>query len=101
MSEEQNHYEMQPMSDEHVEVDGVYRNEWGREEKLKRGETFPADPQMGTSEWQLVELDFENHHNGETDPRLVPKDDSLGNDAGGHERSHSPHKIRHRQASKK
>ncbi|QHT59213.1 transposase [Paenibacillus lycopersici] len=73
MSEQQGHFEMEPVSGEPVEVDGVYKNEWGREEKLNRGDVFPADPQLGTSEWELVQLDFDNHHDGMTDPRLVPK----------------------------
>lgn len=73
MSEEKKHYHMDPLSGEPVEVDGVYENDWGRQEKLERGDIFPADQQMGTGEWELVELDFKNHHDGKTDPRLVPK----------------------------
>jgi hypothetical protein len=74
MSEEKRHYEMEYMSGEQVEVEGVYKNEWGGEEKLRRGMTFPADPTLGTTEWELVELAFDNHHQGQTDPRLVPKE---------------------------
>nr|WP_219839155.1 transposase [Paenibacillus sp. R14(2021)] len=72
-SERNGHYEMEPVSGEQVEVDGTYKNDWGREEKLNRGDVFPADPQLGTTEWQLVQLDYDNHEFGETDPRLVPK----------------------------
>jgi hypothetical protein len=65
--------DMPPMSGEHIEVDGVYKNEWGRKMELERGRVFPADPQLGATEWELVELEFDNHHEGRTDPRLVPK----------------------------
>lgn len=68
---------MDPLSGEHVEVDGVYKNEWGREQEMKRGDVFPADPMLGTTEWQLAELSFDNHHEGETDPRLVPKKNDI------------------------
>jgi len=68
---------MEPISGERVEVDGVYKNEWGREEEMERGTVFPADPMLGTTEWKLVELSFDNHHEGETDPRLVPKSDEI------------------------
>ena len=81
MSEEKRHYEMEPMSGERVEVEGTYKNEWGGEEKLRRGQTFPADPMLGTTEWELVELDFDNHHEGRTDPRLVPKKDGSSKDS--------------------
>ncbi|GIO32286.1 MULTISPECIES: transposase [Paenibacillus] len=66
---------MLPISREEVEVDGVYTNEWGREEVLHRGDDFPSDPMLGTTEWQLSEFLFDNHHEGRTDPRLVPKED--------------------------
>ncbi|AJY74462.1 hypothetical protein [Paenibacillus beijingensis] len=89
MSEKQRHFEMEPMSGEHVDVDGVYKNEWGRETKLKRGDVFPADPQLGTTEWELAELDFNNHHQGHTDPRLVPHDDDDDPEA------HMQHPRRH------
>jgi len=75
MSEE--HQRMEPMSGERVEVDGTYENEWGREEELERGSIFPADPMLGTTEWELVAYDFDNHHEGRTDPRLVPKKDEI------------------------
>lgn len=29
---------------------------------------------MGTTEWQLSEFLFDNHHEGRTDERLVPKE---------------------------
>ncbi|WP_230190830.1 transposase [Paenibacillus sp. CECT 9249] len=66
---------MNPISKERVEVDGIYTNEWGREEHLHRGQTFPADVQLGVTEWELKEYMFDNHHEGQTDPRLVPKAD--------------------------
>lgn len=69
---------MLPISREEVEVDGVYTNEWGREENLKRGEDFPTDPIMGSTEWKLTEFDFENHHDGRTDERLIVKEKGHG-----------------------
>ena len=66
---------MHPMSRESVEVDGVYANEWGREEVLHRGQTFPSDPQLGATEWELKQFIYDNHHEGRTDERLVPKTD--------------------------
>jgi len=65
---------MDPMSGEKVEVDGIYENEAGQATKLKRGETFPSDLILGETEWKLTEFSFENHHDGRTDPRLVPKE---------------------------
>lgn len=70
MSEDKN---MLPFTGEKVEVDGVYENEWGGEEHLNRGDLFPSDPMLGHTEWKLTELNIENHHDGRTDPRLVPK----------------------------
>ncbi|MBB6674478.1 transposase [Cohnella nanjingensis] len=69
--------DMNPVSGEPVEVDGVYKNEWGREEELKRGDLFPADVMLGNTEWEWVEMSFDNHHEGETDPRLVPKEKDI------------------------
>lgn len=89
MSEPTNYREIEPISGEPVEVDGVYQNEWGREEKLWRGQVFPADPQWGTTGWKLVEYDFSNHHTGETDRRLTPKDDDDDPEA------HMQHPRRH------
>ncbi|NRF97290.1 transposase [Paenibacillus dendritiformis] len=71
--QEHNQYKMHPMSRDRVEVDGIYANEWGREEVLHRGQHFPSDPQLGASEWELKEFMFDNHHEGRTDPRLVQK----------------------------
>ncbi|MEF3304011.1 transposase [Paenibacillus sp. GYB003] len=48
------HDRMNPMSGEPVEIDGVYSNEWGREQFLQKGDVFPADPQLGTTAWELV-----------------------------------------------
>lgn len=66
--------EMLPISKETVEVDGVYTNERGLTEHLYRGQHFPSDPVLGATEWELTEFMFENHHEGMTDPRLVPKE---------------------------
>ncbi|GIO13056.1 hypothetical protein J19TS2_26110 [Cohnella xylanilytica] len=76
MSENSNN-DMLPISGEHVEADGVYKNEWGRELELQRGDVFPPDPQLGTTEWEWAEMTFDNHHEGTTDPRLVPKKDDI------------------------
>jgi len=74
-----NDKDMNPISGEHVEVDGLYETEKGRSEVLCRGEVFPADPQLGTTEWTLVEFrETDHHHDGRTDPRLVPKKDTRG-----------------------
>ncbi|WP_256758718.1 transposase [Cohnella sp. WQ 127256] len=72
---ESNKDRMDPMSGEKVEVDGVYENEAGQEQELKRGDEFPADLILGNTEWTLTEFSFDNHHEGRTDPRLVPKED--------------------------
>ncbi|WP_308637743.1 transposase [Paenibacillus silvisoli] len=90
MSERENHFEMEPMSGEPVEVEGVYTNEWGREEKLKRGDVFPADPQMGSTEWELTQLAMDNHENGETDPRLYPQKKTTAHE------EHLQHPKRHK-----
>lgn len=66
--------EMLPISKETVEVDGVYTNERGLTEHLHRGQQFPSDPVLGATEWELTEFAFDNHHDGTTDPRLVPKE---------------------------
>jgi hypothetical protein len=47
---------MNPFSGEKVETDGIYANESGREELLKRGDLFPSDVMLGDTEWKLVEL---------------------------------------------
>lgn len=66
---------MLPVSREKVEVDGVFRDELGREEFLRKGEEFPSDPVYGTMEWELTELAQVNNSKGETDARLIPKKD--------------------------
>ncbi|CAI6068553.1 transposase [Cohnella sp. JJ-181] len=66
--------EMMPVSGEKVESDGVYRDEWGRELQLSIGDTYPSDPVLGSTEWEWVEAVYDNHHDGETDPRLIPKE---------------------------
>ncbi len=68
---------MDPISGEKVDVDGVYENESGNEQKLKRGDEFPADLILGTTEWTLTEMSFDNHHKGTTDPRLFPKENDI------------------------
>ncbi|WP_281890288.1 hypothetical protein [Paenibacillus sp. YYML68] len=47
---------MEPVTGEEVETDGIYANEWGREETLKRGDEFPSDPVLGHTEWKLKSL---------------------------------------------
>lgn len=94
MGNNQNYNEMAPLSGEPVEVDGVYKNEWGREEQLERGQVFPADPMLGTTEWELAELSFDNHHKGQTDPRLIPHDDDDDPEA------HMQHPRRHKGSNK-
>ncbi|GAB6992113.1 hypothetical protein [Paenibacillus pini] len=64
---------MLPLSHEEVESDGIYTNEWGGTETLHRGQTFPADPVMGVTEWKLSELSYDTHVEGRTDARLIPK----------------------------
>jgi len=64
---------MDPFSGEKVEVDGIYENEAGQAMELERGQTFPSDLILGETEWKLTEFKFDNHHEGRTDPRLVPK----------------------------
>lgn len=51
---------MNPVSGDEVETDGIYSNEWGREETLKRGDEFPYDPTMGQTEWDLTSLLLES-----------------------------------------
>jgi hypothetical protein len=51
-----NSKDMNPMSGEEVETTGIYENEAGREETLKRGDTYPADLTLGKTEWELVSL---------------------------------------------
>ncbi|GAA3403119.1 transposase [Paenibacillus hodogayensis] len=54
------HERMNPLSGEPVEVQGVYSNEWGREQLLQKGDVFPADPQLGTTSWQLVRYNVDS-----------------------------------------
>ncbi|MGG2198017.1 MULTISPECIES: hypothetical protein [Paenibacillus] len=54
---------MEPVSGEEVETDGIYENEWGREETLKRGDEFPYDPVNGQTEWKLTSLALESQEN--------------------------------------
>lgn len=48
------HERMYPLSGETVEVGGLYRNDFGREAELEKGEVFPADLVSGTTSWKLV-----------------------------------------------
>lgn len=66
---------MNPFSGEKVDVDGLYKNEVGQEIELKRGDEFPSDLILGHTEYTLTEFNYDNHHEGRTDPRLVPKKD--------------------------
>lgn len=66
---------MDPLTGESIDVDGVYENEYGQKLELKRGDEFPADLILGHTEWKLTEFSFDDHHEGRTDPRLVPKKD--------------------------
>ncbi|MGF7049040.1 hypothetical protein J2T13_003548 [Paenibacillus sp. DS2015] len=68
--------DMLPISRETVEVEGVYENESGQEQYLRRGEEFPADLVLGNTEWEMTELALENHSDGQTDKRLIPKKDN-------------------------
>jgi hypothetical protein len=61
---------MAEMSGEPVETDGIYENEWGRQAHFNRGEVFPADPQLGNTEWKLVGLAHDTHTGLAPDPRF-------------------------------
>ncbi|MDO7906647.1 transposase [Paenibacillus sp. JX-17] len=65
--------EMYPVSGEKVEVDGVYTDEAGHEEHLHRGQHFPSDVVLGTTEWKLQEYMYDTNPTGQTDPDLIPK----------------------------
>ncbi|GIO36599.1 MULTISPECIES: hypothetical protein [Paenibacillus] len=64
---------MHPVSREIVETEGVYTDELGRETYLHKGDEFPADLVLGTTEYKLTELAQVKHAEGRTNPRLVPK----------------------------
>lgn len=49
-----------PKSGDRVERSGVYYDEWGQVEILKAGRTFPKDPRMGVTNWQLAHYPFDN-----------------------------------------
>lgn len=61
---------MDPVSGEPVETDGIYENEWGREQRFNRGEIFAADPQLGTTTWKLVGLTSDTNTGLEVDSRF-------------------------------
>ncbi|MGG1553683.1 MULTISPECIES: hypothetical protein [Paenibacillus] len=48
-----NNKQMDPMTGETVETDGIYANENGQEAVLKRGDEFPADLILGETTWKL------------------------------------------------
>ena len=50
---------MPPMSGEKIDTSGIYANESGREALFERGDTFPAEVDIGRSEWHLVGLPTE------------------------------------------
>ena len=50
---------MPPMSGERIDTSGIYANESGREELFERGDTFPAEVDLGKTEWHLVGLPTE------------------------------------------
>ncbi|ANE46979.1 hypothetical protein SY83_12625 [Paenibacillus swuensis] len=80
---------MDPVSGEKVEVSGVYETEWGREEYLERGETFPADVMLGNTEWNMIQYPMDEQHTGET---LNPR---FGNEVN--ENQASKHRTRHQK----
>ncbi|WP_052487086.1 hypothetical protein [Gordoniibacillus kamchatkensis] len=47
------HNDVDSMTGDEVEVDGVYANEAGREVTLRRGDKFPADLTLGRTTWTL------------------------------------------------
>lgn len=51
-----NEKEMNPLSGDTAETNGVYRDAYGHEVQLKAGEQFPMDPQYGKVEYELVEF---------------------------------------------
>ena len=61
-----NEKEMNPLSGDTVETNGVYRDPYGHEVQLKAGEQFPMDPQYGKVEFELVEFakEFDDHPDG-------------------------------------
>ncbi|GIO87004.1 hypothetical protein J25TS5_39360 [Paenibacillus faecis] len=72
MSNNNKNRNMLPVSHEKVDVEGVYADETGREEYLHKGDEFPADLVLGTTEWKLTELAQVKHAEGRTNPRLTP-----------------------------
>lgn len=67
---------MNPITGEPVEVDGVYSNEWGREQYFRRGDVFDADPTLGTTAWELVRYEVDLTTSETEHPhmnRLVPE----------------------------
>ncbi|MEX1029434.1 MAG: hypothetical protein WDZ91_05220 [Paenibacillaceae bacterium] len=69
--------EMSPVSGEKVEAEGIYSNEWGREELMKHGDRFPSDLMMGNTEWELTELPSEDQQEKIDDPSKDMRDKHL------------------------
>lgn len=51
-----NEKDMNPMSGDTVETDGVYQDESGHEVELRAGDEYPMDPQLGKVEYKMVGL---------------------------------------------
>lgn len=81
------HDRMEPMSGEPVEVEGVYSNEWGREQLLRKGDVFPADPQLGTTAWELVRYTVDSI-TGETEHEHLNRADQNRQDGHSSPRKH-------------
>jgi hypothetical protein len=76
---------MNPLSGEPVEIDGVYSNEWGREQFFRRGDVFDADPMLGTTAWELVRFEVDRTTSETEHPhknRLVPEHSDLDSPRG-------------------
>ncbi|AOZ93187.1 hypothetical protein [Paenibacillus crassostreae] len=72
--------DMLPISRETVEVEGVYKNEEGRELYLRRGEEFPADLVLGNTEWEMTELAIDDHSPSQPIKHIIPKRDKESGD---------------------
>ncbi|MCI3927207.1 hypothetical protein MO973_44250 [Paenibacillus sp. TRM 82003] len=53
-----NEKNMNPLSGDRVETDGVYRSPYGHEIELKAGEDYPMDPQYGKVEYEMVAFSY-------------------------------------------
>ncbi|MEI7024702.1 hypothetical protein [Paenibacillus sp. y28] len=77
------HVRMNPFSGEPIEVGGVYKNEWGREETLRKGDIFPSDPMLGDTTWELVSYHQDNDNQVDLN-KQSPHDESIGSGSRGH-----------------